>query len=196
MALGEHEAYLRSQRLVEKRREAAAMIINWITQLHHRALLAKYSFTDFHTCSSATIVLLLHSVLYPTYDSLPITQGINALKFMAEGSRLAMNALRLIERLQGAIQKSSSVEVSGSAMDQISLSGMVGGLGLSHIQPFGSDGNLPLPSTSNYESPILLSNQTLFPDLEPWLLEYSDQDLMLFGFDGFGPVFNADVSQT
>ncbi|KAF5546159.1 linoleate diol synthase [Fusarium phyllophilum] len=196
MALGVQEAYLRSQRLVEKCIEAATMIINWITQLHHRALLAKYSFTDFHTCSSATIVLLLHSLLYPTYDSLPITQGINALKFMAEGSRLAMNALRLIERLQEAIQKSSSVEVSGSPMNQPSLSGMVVGLDLSQIQPFGSAGNLPLASTSNYESFILPTNQTLFPDLEPWLLEYSDQDLMLFGFDGFGSVFNADVSQT
>ncbi|EWG53343.1 hypothetical protein FVEG_17094 [Fusarium verticillioides 7600] len=196
MVLGDQEAYLRSQRLVEKCREAAALIVNWITQLHHRALLAKYSFTDFHTCSSATIVLLLHSALYPTYDSLPITQGINALKFMAEGSRLAMNALRLIERLQEAIQKSNSVEVSSSAMSQTSLSGMVGDLDLSQIQPFGSAGNLPLASTSNYESSILFNNQTLFTDLEPWLLEYSDQDLMLFGFDGFGSVFNADDSQT
>ncbi|KAF5573949.1 C6 transcription factor [Fusarium pseudoanthophilum] len=194
MALGDQEAYLRSQRLVEKCREAATIIINWITQLHHRGLLAKYSFTDFHTCSSATIVLLLHSLLYPTSDSLPITQGINALKFMAEGSRLAMNALRLIERLQEAIQKSSSVEISGSTMNQPSLSGMVVDLDLSQIQPLGTAGNLPLASTSNFESSISPTNQTLFPDLEPWLLEYSDQDLMLFGFDGFGSVFNADVS--
>ncbi|KAF5615114.1 C6 transcription factor [Fusarium sp. NRRL 52700] len=196
MALEDQEAYLRSQRLVEQCREAATMIINWIGQLHHRGLLAKYSFTDFHTCSSATIVLLLHSLLYPTHDSLPISQGINALQFMAEGGRLAMNALRLIERLQEAIRKSSSDNVFSYTIAQASLSEMVVGQDLSQNQPIGGTGNLPYESTSNYESSILLSNQTLFPDLEPWLLQYSDQDLMLFGFDGFGSVFDDDDSRT
>ncbi|KAF5240314.1 hypothetical protein FANTH_9574 [Fusarium anthophilum] len=194
MASGDQEAYLTSQRLVEQCREAATMIINWIGQMHHRGLLAKYSFTDFHTCSSATIVLLLYSVLHPTHNSLPITQGITALQYMAEGSRLAMNALQLIERLQEAIHKSSTVKVSAPTMSQPSLSGIVVGQNLSQNQPISSAGNIPFDSTSDYESSILPVNQTLFPDLEPWLLEYSDQDLLLFGFDGFGSVFDTDVS--
>ncbi|SCV27565.1 uncharacterized protein FFB14_01613 [Fusarium fujikuroi] len=193
MSPGDQEAHLRSQNLVEHCREAATTIIDWISQLHHRGLLAKYSFTDFHTCSSATIMLLLYSILDPNHDSLPITQGINALHFMAEGSRLAMNALRLIRRLQETIQKSIGVNISGSAISQPSLSQMASSQDLSETQTIDGCRNISYDSTGNYESHVLPNSPSLFPDLEPWLLEYSDPYSMMFGFDGSCSAFNTDT---
>ncbi|CAI7631108.1 unnamed protein product [Penicillium pancosmium] len=165
------DLFLRSQKLAERCTESAANIINWIVQLHSRKLLAKFSFTDFHTCSSAVIVLLLNAVIRsPYHQTLPITQGIEALRFMASGSELAMNALLLVERLQEGVSTPSQISSRSSNLNLAETTN-----------------NSTSDNTAPDFTPLSLG---LFADLEPSLLEYSEQYLTLFGFAGFESTFD------
>ncbi|KAM0554906.1 hypothetical protein ACHAPJ_006642 [Fusarium lateritium] len=195
------ETYLRSQKLAEQSRQAATVVIDWIGQLHGRNLLARFSFTDFHTCSAAVIVLLLHCVLRSDHPSSSISQGIDALRFMAGGSKLAMNALRLIERLQNAIQKSIGVSVSGDIFGRQPSPQVPLGQALPQSRALDLAGDVPyVAPTDNIayntsDSTVAPIDLSLFPDLDPWLQEYSDQYLALFGFDGFGSSFDPTFAQ-
>jgi hypothetical protein len=190
------EMDLRSQKLAERCAESATIIIDWISQLYSRNLLAKFSFTDFHTCSSAIIVLLLNAILRsPYHQLLPITRGIEALRFMADGSTLAMNALRLVERLQGAVYKTTSVGSIDSILDQQQSSLAPLGQNLSQSVAPNPAGGMPyLAAASNTAPDIAPLDLNLFADLEPSLLGYSDQYLTLFGFDGFGSTLDSNFA--
>lgn len=173
-------------KLAERCTNAACTIIEWIDLLsiHHR--LAKYSHTDFHSCSSAIIVLLLSEVFHAQklYSS-SIDRGIDALRFMASGGQLAKDALHLVERLRASIRKSHGHKAQGQ--DGSSL----------EVHPSNP---AQVPSSSTQDSAEYTAadfatfDPALFTDLEPSLLQYSSQDLSLFGFDGFYPSVEADGS--
>lgn len=191
------ETYLRSQKLAERCAESATSIINWIVQLHSRKLLARFSFTDFHTCSSAVIVLLLNVLLRDSYHQLlPITRGIEALRFMADGSTLAMSALLLVERLQEGVHKTTGVIGRNDISDQQPLSLAPLGENLSQSNALNLASNVPYVAAANDTTcdstapEIAPLGLDLFADLEPSLIEYSEQYLALFGFAGFGTTFN------
>lgn len=171
-----------SCKLSERCTDAAYAIIEWIDLLRNRNRLAKFSHTDFHSCSSAIIALLLKEVIDPhnRYSS-SIERGIEALHFMASGSQLAKDALHLVERLQAGVQKlvqrnerRSQKQPGPISQDCYSL--------VPDSQSAQVDGALEY-TASDFEAfdPLILS------DLEPSLLQYSDPDLALFGFDGFCP---------
>ncbi|CAG8022344.1 unnamed protein product [Penicillium nalgiovense] len=193
--------YLRSQKLAERCKESAIIVVNWIGQLHSRNLLATFSFTDIHTCSSAVIVLLLHVLLRPSYHQLlPISCGIEALGFMANGSTLAMNALRLVERLQEGVYKATGMAGRDGILDQ-QLSSLAtpdqnsspsDTLNLARDFPHVAAAN----DTSYYNTApdIAPFDLNLLADLDPSLLEYSEQYLTLFGFDGFDSTFDPNFS--
>ncbi|KAJ6162170.1 C6 transcription factor [Penicillium canescens] len=191
------EMYLRSQKLAERCTESATIVIDWIEQLHSRNLLARFSFTDFHTCSSAVIVLLLNALLRtPCHQLLPISRGIEALRFMANGSTLAMNALRLVERLQEWVYKTTGVIGRDSILDQQLSSLQPPGQNFSQSDTLNLARDMPYVTAANDTAcddaapDIAPLDLTLFADLEPSLLEYSEQYLTLFGFDGFGSTFD------
>ncbi|KAK4942998.1 hypothetical protein LTR10_017383 [Elasticomyces elasticus] len=172
----------RGQELSERCAKAGYTIIVWINLLRSRKKLAKFSYTDFHSCSSAIIILLLNDVLHPqnSYSSL-IENGIDALRFMAGGSQLAKDALHLVERLHEGIRKfnrpheRSTQELGGStSQDHYDNAAEV---------PSSSAEDATEYTASDFEN----FDAALFSDLEPSLLQYSNQDLSLFGFDGFYP---------
>lgn len=189
----------RSQELSEQCTQAAATIIEWIDLLRRCNRLAKFSFTDFHSCSSAVIVLLLNAVLHPRDPwSSPVARGIDCLRFMAGGSKLARDALYLVERLQAGIQ--NLITRGHTALEQQlastpPLSPLPQGLGGN--QPKEVPTFLPAdnPATHtvmrNAGSDFAMLDTTIFSDLEPSLLGYSGQTLALFGFDGFCPAVDA-----
>lgn len=195
------EMYLRTQKLAEQCAESATIIIDYIAQLHSRDLLARFSFTDFHTCSSAVIVLLLNALLHtPCHQLLPVTRGIEALRFMANGSMLAMNGLRLVERLQEGVYRTLGVTGRDSVPDQQLLYLQAPGQSLLQRDTLNIAGDVPYITAANGTASDVAAPDipplglTPFADLEPSLLEYSDQYLTLFGFDGFGSTFDPNYS--
>lgn len=197
--LGDDGLQLRSEELAQRCTKAATTVTEWIVQLQSRNLLARFSFTDLHTCSSAVIVLLLNAFLRPADHQLSaITRGIDALHFMADGSTLAMNALRLVERLQQGIYQATGLANTETIPSQVPS--LVPPLGphFSHDSTLGVDrdtlSGVPLNDGigNNAASDVTPLDLSLFTDLEPFFLEHSDQDLNLFGFDGFGSTFDLD----
>lgn len=183
-----------TQELAERCTRAAHAVIEWIDLLSHHNRLAKFSYTDFHSCSSAIIVLLLNEVLRASRDlhSSSIEHGINALRFMASGGQLAKDALHLVERLRTSVGKSNGYDNTRdpSAQDDSTL-----------MAPHQNAAEHVLPSFSTPDavtgydaSDFAKFDPALFSDLEPSLLQYSSQDLSLFGFDGFYPTAEADGS--
>ncbi|KAJ4249042.1 hypothetical protein NW762_012373 [Fusarium torreyae] len=193
------ETYLRSQELAERSRKAATAVIDWISQLYGRNLLARFSFTDFHTCSAAVIILLLHCVLSLEHQSLFISPGIDALCFMAEGSKLAKNVLRLIERLQEAAQKCISLGFQDDTLDQQISPQVPPNQSLLQSQTLDVAEDVRYGSAiddivyDNYHSTIATIDLSFFPDLGPRLLEYSDKYLVRLGFDGFNSSFDPNL---
>lgn len=95
-----------SQELSDACADHAARIIDLIDLLKSRGQLGLFSYTDFHTCSSATIIVLLDSILNPRLTSfLKVSTAMNGLRFMATGSDLARNNLKYVEDFQGVVNK-------------------------------------------------------------------------------------------
>ncbi|OQV01250.1 Fungal specific transcription factor domain-containing protein [Cladophialophora immunda] len=176
-----------SQKLSERCTDAAYTIIEWIDLLKNRNRLAKFSHTDFHSCSSAIIALLLDEVLDPRrrYRS-TIERGIDALRFMASGSQLAKDALQLVERLQAGVRKSDEHNESRSQRQDGSTS--------QDYFNHAADGlSISVNDTMEYTpSDFATLDPVIFGELEPSLLQYSDPDLSLFGFHGFYSTFETN----
>ena len=95
-----------SQELSDACAEHAARIIDLIDLLRSRGQLSLFSYTDFHTCSSATIIVLLDSILNPRLSSFPkVRTAMGALQYMATGSDLARNSLKYVHNFQGVVNK-------------------------------------------------------------------------------------------
>lgn len=95
-----------SQELSDACAEHAARIIDLIDLLQRSGQLGLFSFTDFHTCSAATIIVLLDSVLNPRLSSFPkVRTAMGALQYMAAGSDLARNSLKYVENFQGVVNQ-------------------------------------------------------------------------------------------
>ncbi|KAJ9643659.1 hypothetical protein H2204_001804 [Knufia peltigerae] len=175
-----------TEKLADKCVNAAHSIIEWIDLLSSHNKLAKFSWTDFHSCSSAIIVILLNEVLRTRdLSSSTIDHGIDALRFMASGSRLARDGLHLVERLRASVRKHKASGQNGPTLVARNDNAAAEVPGISLTQDTGAEYT---PSDfSNFDP-------ALFSDLEPSLLQYSSQDLSLFGFDGFFPTDEADGS--
>lgn len=84
----------------------AEEIIDLIELLRNRRQLARFSYTDFHCCSSATIIILLESILHPRLRSYSrVSTAMDALHFMARGSDFARNALKHVDSFQAVVNK-------------------------------------------------------------------------------------------
>ncbi|CAI7647117.1 unnamed protein product [Penicillium manginii] len=95
-----------SQELSDACAEHATRIIDLIDLLQRSGQLGLFSFTDFHTCSAATIIVLLDSVLNPRLSSFPkVRTAMGALQYMAAGSDLARNSLKYVENFQGVVNQ-------------------------------------------------------------------------------------------
>jgi hypothetical protein len=86
--------------------EHAAQIIDLIDLLRTRGQLGRFSHTDFHTCSSAAVVVLLESILYPRLTSYSkVRTAMDALRYMATGSDFAKNSLKYVNDFQVVVNK-------------------------------------------------------------------------------------------
>jgi hypothetical protein len=124
----------------------------------------------------------------------PIARGIDALHFMAQGSQLASDAYRLVERLKFGVNKYIETFTERTT-EQQAASAPPHGLVL-------SDGGLTTLTEAMPESAVHEDTPSInamphlapFADLEPSLLAYSEEELALFGFNGFESIIDLDDS--
>lgn len=186
------DSVLRCQELSERCAKAAKTIIEWITLLYSRNLLARFSFTDFHSCSSGVIILLLHAFLHPEDDwEPPVTRGIQALHFMAHGSQLANDAHRLAQQLLFMV-KNYIKAPRGSKAEQQTAIATPNGL----VAPQGGLTTLTMEQTIHQDTGLTSATPHTepFADLEPSLLAHSEEELALFGFNGFNWIIDLNHS--
>lgn len=89
--------------------EAARKMIVLFATLQETRSLAKFSFTDFQGCSTATIIILLHSILEAKAPhSTSIASGLDCLRFMASGSEEAKVGVRFVEEFQSLAYEASA----------------------------------------------------------------------------------------
>ncbi|KIW80706.1 hypothetical protein Z517_07322 [Fonsecaea pedrosoi CBS 271.37] len=89
---------------------AALKVLEAIATLHRRSLLARFSYTDLHSCISATVILLLGSIQHEESEQLPsfqhaIDQGMEALDFLAGGDKNAGHGYKLVRLLQNTVAR-------------------------------------------------------------------------------------------
>ncbi|KAL3460878.1 hypothetical protein BJX64DRAFT_289816 [Aspergillus heterothallicus] len=78
--------------------ESASEMINILNILRTHKQLSHFSFTDFHSCVLATIILLLGSILHPSTAILHQVQAaMNTLRFMGSGNENAQTGVHLVE---------------------------------------------------------------------------------------------------
>ncbi|KAI1835735.1 transcriptional regulator family: Fungal Specific TF [Penicillium roqueforti] len=174
-----------SQELSDACAEHAARIIDLIDLLRSRGQLSLFSYTDFHTCSSATIIVLLDSILNPRMSSFPtVRTAMGALQYMATGSDLARNSLKYVHNFQNVVNKALA---SISCLDN------------GKSRPEGETGPLPLgePREETFTEGLDMyqhegeePNLALFSDIGIALEDCSFTELHLLGLDS---LYSSDV---
>lgn len=95
-----------TQELSESCIHHAEQIIDLIKFLRNRRQLGRFSHTDISSCSSATIIILLESILHPRLTSYSrVSTAIEALNFMACGNDFARNTLKHVDKFQTMVNK-------------------------------------------------------------------------------------------
>ncbi|KAL2417681.1 putative transcriptional regulatory protein C3C7.04 [Exophiala dermatitidis] len=180
-----------TERVISKCLDAATRILDIIALLHSRNRLAKFSFTDLNACSSAIIILLLGGLFYPwnpetSPGSSTISKGIEAMRFLATGTRLAGDALSLVERFQTTVRKHTSRAAPKVGHGEATTLVSAQPAQMSMEEFASSSTMLGCEDEAGYTPSDFASlDPTWFSDFEPSLLEYDVPDLTLFGFDGF-----------
>lgn len=167
------------QELSDACAEHAARIIDLIDLLKTRGQLGLFSYTDFHTCSSATIIVLLDSILNPRLSSFPkVRTAMGALQYMATGSDLARNSLKYVENFQGVVNQAlASISCLGYGKSRSQRETGSLQLGESREETFIE--GLDMSYQHEGEGP----NMGLFHDIGTVLEDCSFTELHLLGFD-------------
>lgn len=175
-----------SQELSDTCAEHAARIIDLIDLLKSRGQLGLFSYTDFHTCSSATIIVLLDSILKPRLSSFPkVRTAMGALEYMATGSYLARNSLKYVERFQGVVNKAlASISCLGYENSRSQKAPGSLRLGESREETFTESLDL------SYQHERENSNMGLFYNIGTVLEDCSFTELHLLGLDS---LYSGDV---
>lgn len=172
-----------SQELSDSCAEHAARIVDLIGLLRSRGQLALFSHTDFHTCSSATIIVLLDSILNPRLTSFPkVKTAMDALRYMATGSALAKSSLKYVENFQGVVNTALASMHCKSRESPRSLEEL-GLLEHGESQP-GTDTEGWDMSSHQNECQGQGPNMALLYDIEAMLEDCPFTELHLLGLDG------------
>ncbi|GIJ81661.1 hypothetical protein Asppvi_000160 [Aspergillus pseudoviridinutans] len=165
----------------------AERIIDLIDLLRNRRLLSRFSHTDFHSCSSATMIILLESILHPRLTShTRVSRAMDALHFMACGSDFARSILKHVDMFQAAVNKAlaTMLHQGGSYIDDHG----------------GIDGTKMPISTSRFEQLQArdeglqcLGNTHPRYDTPPIDRHSQEPDRELANYQGFGGVFLEDI---
>ncbi|KAH8899932.1 hypothetical protein GQ53DRAFT_204272 [Thozetella sp. PMI_491] len=88
------------ERLSQDCVNAAYRIIDYVRYLYELNRLARFSFTDFHCCTSAAIIVLIHEVIkrHPLFNT-HIAAIMQCMQFMASGCENARISLRVIQNI-------------------------------------------------------------------------------------------------
>lgn len=183
----------------------AAQIIDLIDLLRSRKQLGRFSQTDFHTCSSAAIIVLLDSILRPRLESYSkVSSAMDALRYMTSGSDFAKNNLKYVSNFQVAVNKALASmyrrdheqpcpmrNFDSLGRGESPTSG--GAFMRSSMEPFHAPDSIPPKSPqeastedvdlSYHQHDSLRPNMALFDDIETALEDCSFTQLHLLGFD-------------
>ena len=84
----------------------AEQIVDLIDLLRNRRQLCRFSHTDLYACFSATIIILLESILHPRLNSYSrVSSAMDALRFLASGSDFAKASLKHVNNFQVVVNK-------------------------------------------------------------------------------------------
>ncbi len=99
-AAGDKGRYEAEERLSRDCVNAAYRIIDYIRYLFELKRLARFSFTDFHCCTSAAIIIMIHEVIqrHPRFN-LHMAGILKCMQFMASGCENARISLKVIENI-------------------------------------------------------------------------------------------------
>ncbi|KAF9888054.1 hypothetical protein FE257_009319 [Aspergillus nanangensis] len=174
----------------------AEKILDLIDLLKRRRQLARFSHTDFHCCSSATIIILLGSILNPSLSSYSrVRTAMDALHFMACGSDFARSTLKHVDNFQALVNK---------ALASMSQQGgfSIGDVDVQYTQASTEFPPLDQPHTGNDMHGLDHTHQphcttlqerdldhsgyggALFDDIGALLVDCSFHDQHLLGFNG------------
>lgn len=171
------------QELSDACAEHAVQIIDLIDLLRIRGQLGLFSHTDFHTCSSATIIVLLDSILNPRLTSFPkVRKAMGALRYMATGSELAKNSLKYVNNFQGVVNKALA-SIYRRNHEEYCFSKDVDPLTPGELHEVAGSEELSLSYSHEDQEP----NTALFYDIETLLEDCSLTELHLLGFDSLYP---------
>ncbi|KAL2432571.1 hypothetical protein ABEF95_013639 [Exophiala dermatitidis] len=140
----------------------------------------------------AIIILLLGGLVYPwkpntSPGSSTISKGIEALRFLATGTRLARDALSLVERFHITVRKHTSRAARKVEHGEATTSIPAAQSAQRLTEQYASSSSiLSCEDEARYTPSDFASlDPTWFSEFEPSLLEYDVPDLRLFGSDGF-----------
>lgn len=168
-----------NQDLCDACADHAAQIVDLIGLLRNHAQLGLFSHTDFRTCSSATIIILLESILNPRLASFSkVRMAMDALGYMATGSDLAQSSLTTVNKFQGVVNKVLSSmykdDNRSQSLERVSPPKLGESRGVAGAEEFDMsceyDGNE--------------SNMALFQEIDSVLEDCSLTELHLLGFEG------------
>ncbi|EHY56577.1 hypothetical protein ABEF92_004726 [Exophiala dermatitidis] len=141
---------------------------------------------------SAIIILLLGGLVYPwkpntSPGSSTISKGIEALRFLVTGTRLARDALSLVERFHITVRKHTSRAARKVEHGEATTSIPAAQSAQRLTEQYASSSSiLSCEDEARYTPSDFASlDPTWFSEFEPSLLEYDVPDLRLFGSDGF-----------
>lgn len=104
-------------RLAKLCTSSAQEMLRLIHLLRQAGMLASFSYTDFHACSSAVVLLLVDSILHPRLRIADIVgRGIETLDMLAAGNEYAQQGVTLVKRFCNMLSKFSP----GSSVSSIS----------------------------------------------------------------------------
>ena len=176
-------------------------------------MLASFSYTDFHACSSAVVLMLLDSILNPRLGfAATVGEGIETLEILAMGNEYAQRGVALVKRFCKMLSKIAP-ELWGSeyilSENQVSVpntklttsvsesyaegmtprSSTVGMNGSSYC---GASGDATENNVAHFGHHFEVADfaaldAIMGTDSELWDADQLPQDLYFFGFDGVGP---------
>lgn len=178
----------------------AMQIIDHIDLLRTHDELSRFSHSDFQTCSSAAIIVLLESVLHPRLTSYSkIRTAMDALRYMAAGSDFARRGLEHVTRFHVLINKALATLYRSENGDYRSKSDQKEGEDITNEDSESarpSTGPLYLPEnlhlgthndgdvqTLGLGQDAQVPSTALFPEIDTFLEDYSLTNLDLLGFD-------------
>lgn len=186
---------------------SAEEVLRLVHRLQEAGMLASFSYTDYHACSSAVVLLLVDSILHPRLGIADVVGGgIETLDILAAGNEYAQQGVTLVKRFCNMLSKIppelSTFSLHREPEPRVQTAARSGPRpGVKAISPESTlvEATSVTPSGSvrdtihldrPYEAADFAALDAIMStDSDLWSDDQSLQDLYFFGFADVGPSF-------